>query len=218
MVTFIDGRPAKKMYKLFKCKEQNNDFENHKEVLRRRLKRALQWEIENKAILDIKITEHVFNRKSNPWKLPNLIIVDGGKGQLSSDYSVLKEFEESFWNNQIPFEVQMCALAKKEEELFLPNISQSILTDGPTRFLIQRVRDEAHRFANTNNQNARLKTATKSKLDEILGIGEVTKQKILKTFGSTENMVENLFKNQELVYELVGKSMIEKLKKHFGVI
>ncbi|MEI6728800.1 MAG: hypothetical protein WCK98_04110 [bacterium] len=215
MVTFIDGRPAKKLYKLFKCKEQNNDFENHKEVLKRRLKRALDWELEN---LQKHQADDGYKDKVNPWKLPNLIIVDGGKGQLSSDYSVLLEFALQFENHQLPFNVQMCALAKKEEELFLPNSSGSVLTQGPTRFLIQRVRDEAHRFAITNNQNARLKTATKSKLDQVKGVGQVTKQKILKTFGSTENMVESLFKNQELIYELVGKSITEKLKKHFGVL
>lgn len=214
MVTFIDGRPAKKMYKLFKCKEQNNDFENHKEVLRRRLKRALDWELEN---LQKQPVAGGSKQKINPWKLPNLIIVDGGKGQLSSDYSVLQEFAVLFQEHKLDFKVDMCALAKKEEELFLPDTPTAIFTQGPTRFLIQRIRDEAHRFAITNNQNARLKTATKSKLDEVKGVGEVTKQKILKTFGSTENMVESLFKNQELIYELVGKSITEKLKKHFGI-
>jgi excinuclease ABC subunit C len=213
MVTFIDGRPAKKLYKLFKCKEQNNDFENHKQVLRRRLKRAFDWELEQ-----AKNNQDQLKSKTNPWKLPDLIIVDGGKGQLSGDYEVLQEFESIFKANQLRFEVYMCALAKKEEEIFSPNFSDPVLTQGATRFLIQRIRDEAHRFAITNNQNARLKTATKSKLDEVKGIGQVTKQKILKTFGSTENMVESLFKNQELIYELVGKSITEKLKKHFGVI
>jgi excinuclease ABC subunit C len=225
MVTFYDGRPAKKMYKLFKTKEQNNDFENHKEVLRRRFQRALDWELEKRVKQEYLAEQQEYleanlNPKNdeNPWKLADLIIVDGGKGQLSSDLVILEEYRQIFRDNNLPFEVEICALAKREEEIFLPYNPEPVIVEGKTRFLVQRIRDEAHRFAITNNRNARLRTAKKSQLEEISGIGQVTKEKLLKTFGSVENIIDNLYKNQEIVYELVGQSIVEKLKKHFGII
>ncbi len=209
MVTFIDGKPAKKFYKLFKTKEQNNDFENHQEVLRRRFQRTLDWELENKV--NVKNTE-------NPWKLADLIIVDGGKGQLSADLTILEEFRAKFLENDIEFKVDICALAKREEEIFLPYNPTPVLVENQTKFLVQRIRDEAHRFAITNNRNARLKTAKKSQLEEISGIGQITKEKLLTAFSSVDNIVDNLYKNPELVYELVGKNITQKLKTHFGVL
>lgn len=205
MVTFIDGRPSRKMYKLFKTKEQNNDFENHKEVLKRRLQKALDFETNPSNTL-------------NPWKLPNLIIVDGGKGQLSGNVEILKHFKSEFEKLNLIFDVEICAIAKREEEIFLPKQQGAVIVEGQTKLLIQRIRDEAHRFAITNNRNARLKTAKKSQLDDIKGVGEKTKEKLLQTFGSTEAIVNALYKNPELVYELVGKNIVEKLKNHFGVI
>jgi excinuclease ABC subunit C len=206
MVKLIDGRPVNKFYRLFKCKEQNNDFENHAEVMRRRLKRGLEYKNGES--------------KDKAWKLPDLIIVDGGKGQLSSDYAVLQEFG-------LENEVAMVSLAKKEEEIFGVDMSiyggysfgreGGILLDGEIKFLVQRVRDEAHRFGVKNNRNARLKTISKSKLDDIEGIGDVTKNKLLKQFGSVENIVQNLYDNPELIYELVGKNIVGRLKNAFGV-
>jgi excinuclease ABC subunit C len=207
MVKLIDGRPVNKLYRLFKCKEQNNDFENHAEVMRRRLKRGLEYKNGQ--------------TKDKAWKLPDLIIVDGGKGQHSSDYKVLVEFG-------LENEILMVSLAKKEEEIFGIDMSMyngykfgregGLLLDGEIKFLVQRVRDEAHRFGIKNNRNARLKTIHKSKLDDIEGVGEVTKNKLLKQFGSVENLVQNLYDNPESIYELVGKNIIGKLKKAFGVL
>jgi excinuclease ABC subunit C len=222
MVTFYDGRPNKKMYKLFKTKEQNNDFENHKEVLRRRFQRALDWEIENvqkiQNAIESEETYQNITQKPNPWKLADLIIVDGGKGQLSSDLQVFDEYRQKFESSGIEFDVQVCALAKREEEIFLPYQSEPVIVEGNTRFLVQRIRDEAHRFAITNNRNARLRTVRKSQLEEITGVGTITKEKLLKTFGSVDNIIDSLYKNPELVYELVGKSIVQKLRKHFGII
>jgi excinuclease ABC subunit C len=229
MVVFVDGRPAKKFYKLFKTKEQNNDFENHQEVLRRRFERAFVWEKEHQSVQeseDMSIEEidldnlenHTFleSKKVNPWVLPDLIIVDGGKGQLSADLAILDEYKAKYASENMCFEVEMCALAKREEEVFLPNRSESVMLDGQTKFLVQRIRDEAHRFAITNNRNARLRTISKSRLDEIPGIGSVTKQKLLSTFGSIEGVVKSLDKNPELLYELVGKNVVNKLKEVFN--
>jgi excinuclease ABC subunit C len=209
MVTFIDGKPAKKFYKLFKCKDQNNDFENHKEVLKRRFERVL-GEAEN--------TVEKINLKKTGWELPDLIIVDGGKGQLSADLEIVENYQKIFKEKNLSFAVELCALAKREEEVFLPYRSNSIILENQTKFLVQRIRDEAHRFAITNNRNSRLKTAAKSQLDDVAGIGPKNKQKLLEVFGSVQNLTDNLFNNSELVYEVVGKSATTKLKKHFGVI
>ncbi len=223
MVTFIDGRPAKKFYKLFKCKDQNNDFKNHSEVLRRRLKRYYKWEEDNlQKNQHSKKEVSKFQQNNNPWQLPDLIIVDGGKGQLSSDAKILSEFN-------LLDQIELIALAKREEEIFVLNNKTDMLDSpkgqqggfllsGQAKFLVQRIRDEAHRFAIINQRKAKLKTASKSELDDIQGIGDKTKQKLLQTFGSTQNLVDTLYKNQELVYELVGKKLTEKLKNHFGVI
>ena len=207
MITFVDGRPSKKFYRLFKCPDQNNDFENHRLVLTRRLKR------------------HIDNPKNDGWALPDLIVVDGGKGQLDADYQALLSLG-------LESKLAMVSLAKKEEEVFLIDHNQvliklpnaklgsqgGILLDGQTKFLIQRIRDEAHRFAITNNRAARLKTATKSELDSIPGVGPKTKIKLLQTFGSAQAVAQALYDNRELVYELVGNSVTAKLKIHFGIL
>ena len=198
MVVFIDGLPVKKYYRLFKCPDKNDDFANHREVLTRRLNRALNL---NPDKID------------KTWQLPDLIIVDGGKGQLSSDIRILDEFKIKFNEQNTAFDVEICSLAKKEEEVFLPYLSESVRVTGNTRFLIQRIRDEAHRFAITNNRNARLKTASKSQLDEIAGIGPKTKQKLLSIFGSVSSIIDQLYKNPEIIDEAVGVKASEKLKK-----
>jgi excinuclease ABC subunit C len=236
MVVFKDGRPSSKDYRLFKTKEQNDDFANHKEVLTRRIKKYFEYQekidfkfnggisSENNSDQDLSIRdmssqdmsildgryEPVANGKVNPWELPDLIIVDGGKGQLSSDEMVLAEFN-------LLGKIEICSLAKKEEEVFLPNQNDPVLLEGQARFMVQRIRDEAHRFAITSNRNARLKTASKSQLDDISGIGPVTKQKLLATFGSVTEIATAIDKNPELIHELVGASVFSKLKKFFGV-
>jgi excinuclease ABC subunit C len=206
MVVFIDGRPSKRDYRLFKTKEQNNDFENHKEVLRRRFERCLKW-----------LEEHPGETDKNPWVLPDLIIVDGGKGQLSGDLEVLHEYKHIFIEKGFKFEVEVCALAKKLEEVFVPDQVEPYIFSGNSHFMVQRIRDEAHRFAITNNRNARLKEITHSELDEISGIGEKTKQKLLTVFGSKENIIKSLYSNRELVIETVGENIANKLKQHFAI-
>ncbi len=202
MIVFMDGKPNKKLYKLFKTKEQNNDFANHKEVLSRRLNRAL---------------EQIQTGVDKGWGLPDLIIVDGGKGQLSSDIEVLKEHYQIFKDNNLAFPVEICALAKEEELIFVPNNPDPIRLNGDTLALVQRIRDEAHRFAITNNRKARLRTIEKSALDDIKGVGSKTKIKLLTIFGSVANLADSLVNNPELVYEAVGKSVTQKLKDHFAV-
>lgn len=219
MVVFIDGRPSSKYYRLFKCPDQNNDFENHQLVMRRRLQKGLDF-----------MTGLTTDRG---WQLPDLIIVDGGKGQLSADYKVLYEMG-------LQDKVNMVSLAKQEEEIFspkqgLPTVPSfdfdpktfedyklgkegGLLTTGEMKFLLLRISDEAHRFAIKNNRNARIRSIKKSALDGISGVGEITKNKLLIKFGSSQNLVTNLYDNPEIVYELVGGNITEKLKAHFRVV
>lgn len=208
MVSFLDGRPAKKWYRLFKTKDQNNDFANMQEVLTRRIGRYF-----DSRAAKTKVAEQ-------GWDKPDLIIIDGGKGQLSSVMKAVEDILAGLTDEQkgeYKFDTEFCSLAKKEELIFLPGDPEPIALDGQTRFMIQRIRDEAHRFAITNNRNARLKTASKSELDDIKGIGKVTKQKALKTFGSVKGLVEALDKNQELVIETLGQKTTTLLKKHYGI-
>lgn len=197
MITFIDGRPAKKFYKLFKTKNQkNDDFANHREVLTRRLQRYVD---------SLNMTDDI----GNSWVLPDLLIIDGGKGQLSSDYSVLVDFN---LENSVP----ICSIAKRIEEIFSPHKEEPDIFTGQTLFLLQRIRDEAHRFAITANREARLKTASKSELDEIPGIGPITQRKLLQTFGSVKGIIETMDQNPMLLHELVGQKIVEKLKQRYG--
>lgn len=111
-------------------------------------------------------------------KVPDLIVIDGGKGQLSSAYS-------SLLSSPYGQQIAICSLAKKYEEVFIPKASKpiNITKDSPEGKLLQRIRDEAHRFAITKNRIDREKTAQKSLLDSISGIGGKTKKLLLQTFG-----------------------------------
>lgn len=207
MVTFVDGKPEKKLYRLFKAKDQNNDFENLKEVLGRRLKKAAE---------------------GRGWSLPDLIIIDGGKGQLSSVLDVLNNYHSNFVSESVlgnhlvenVGDLEVCSLAKNLEEVFVGSdngMFKKFVLEGQIKFLLQRIRDEAHRFAIKNNRKARLKTIQKSELDKIEGVGPKTKLKLLTTFGSIKNLVENLDNNPELVDDLVGSKITEKLRIYFGI-
>lgn len=134
---------------------------------------------------------------------PDLIVIDGGKGQLGVVTEVLKDY-----NLQIP----LVSLAKKEEEIFLPERKEpiSIEANSEISFLIQRLRDESHRFANTFNRDLRSKRMVTSKLDEIVGIGPKMKQQLLQRFGSVEGIKQA---GDGEIMGIVGKGMMLKLRK-----
>jgi excinuclease ABC subunit C len=144
-----------------------------------------------------------FQEDSSFKKTPDLLIIDGGKGQLSSALKALKKFGLS---------LPMISLAKREEEIFIPGQSQPIILEKnyPVLHLIQHIRDEAHRFAVTYHQNLRLKATTHSVLDTIAGIGPEYKVKLLRTFGSTEN-IQNA--STEELAAVVGKKNAERIKE-----
>jgi excinuclease ABC subunit C len=165
MVVFEDGRPAKQAYRRFKTKlgDRNDDFANMRDTLRRRFARSAAGE-------------------NDGWPVPDLVILDGGKGQLAEGVGALSDAGLL----QIP----IAALAKEREELFVPGRPDPIVLPARSQglFLVQRIRDEAHRFAVTYHQQLRGKRATKSILDEIQGVGPAKKRALLRKFGSVKGM------------------------------
>lgn len=140
-------------------------------------------------------------------KMPDLIVIDGGKGQLSSAVQVLKNIGIDNQN--------IIGLAKRLEEVFIPETSeaQSIPKTSSGLKLLQRVRDEAHRFAITFHRSLRSKRTLKSELESIPGIGKATAQKLLTEFGSVENIKKLAELNFEELQQRAGKKAAENIKK-----
>ncbi|MEA2515560.1 MAG: excinuclease subunit [Thermomicrobiales bacterium] len=170
MVVFEDGKPAKREYRRFTIKTVvgSNDFAMMKEVVRRRFRRAAEADEE---------------RQGKWTALPDLVIVDGGKGQLNAALEALEE---------VGMTVPIAGLAKENEELFLPGQPFPVVLprDSQALFLVQRVRDEAHRFAVSFHRDRRAKATVRSSLDEVKGIGPKRKQALIKHFGSVRAIKE----------------------------
>jgi len=183
MVVFAKGVPLKSDYRRFKIKTVagQNDYASLQEMLRRRFARANQ----SLSILEASDDDSDLGDKSSWALMPNLIIIDGGKGQLSAALEVLDEFK---LRESIP----IVGLAKQHEELFFPGRSESLMLprDSQGLFLIQRIRDETHRFGVTYHRKLRSKSATRSTLDDIEGIGPKRRQALMKQFGSLKAMRE----------------------------
>ena len=177
MVVFEDGRPRNDHYRHFKIKfvPGPNDFAMLQEVLRRRLERLESAQRREDA--DI-VGDRSFTSR------PDLILIDGGKGQLSAALEVL----ESVGYADIP----TFALAKEREEIFAPGRAEPIVQEknSPGMFLVQRIRDEAHRFAITHHRKVRSKKALTSPLDSVEGIGPTRKRALLRHFGSVQAIRE----------------------------
>ncbi len=182
-VVFIDGKPMKKMYRKFiiKTVDGPNDFKSMEEVIYRRYSRMIN--------------------ENNP--LPKLIIVDGGKGQLSSAVKSLKELK-------LYTKIPIIGIAKRLEELYYPNDSIPLYLNKKSETLkvIQNLRNEAHRFSLTFHKNRRSKDSLKSDLDIIPGIGEKTKLKLLRKFKSILQLKQV---RKEEIEDEIGKSKAKKL-------
>ena len=185
MVVFQGGRPAKGEYRRFRIRtvEGADDFASMAEVIRRRLERL----------------------KANDEKFPepDLILLDGGKGQLSA---VLPVFEELGVGSDLP-DIPVRSLAKRDEEVFQPGRPEPVLLErnSPELHLLQRVRDEAHRFANTYHRELRGRSMTASVLDELPGVGPERKKKILAHFGTPEAFLNASLEELEAVPGLPGR-------------
>jgi excinuclease ABC subunit C len=184
MVVFTQGAPLKKDYRRFNIQSvTNDDYGAMKEVLTRRLQRYLDSKGEEDGDQEKALAQVGRKIDSSFAILPDLLIVDGGKGQLAMAIEVLKAFDLSHV-------VPVVGLAKREEELFQPGRLGSILLDRRSEalYLVQRVRDEAHRFANTGHRKRRAKAGTASILDSIQGVGPKRRRQLLNRFGSLEDI------------------------------
>ncbi|MEN6522157.1 MAG: excinuclease ABC subunit UvrC [Anaerolineaceae bacterium] len=176
MVVFEQGVPNKALYRRFNIKtvQGPDDFASMEEVLNRRLNR---W----KTIQE----DESPGKKADPSfaLLPDILLVDGGKGQLSRAMKVLEKFG-------LMDKVKVAGLAKQQEELFMPDKPESILLPRNSQglYLLQRIRDEAHRFAITAHRNRRGKEGIASRLDAIPGIGPKKRKALLMQFGSIEGI------------------------------
>ncbi|NLE76794.1 MAG: excinuclease ABC subunit UvrC [Chloroflexi bacterium] len=177
MVVFVKGLPRKSEYRRFRIRtvEGANDYAMMKEVLTRRLQRAVEAAEPAQA-------DAPGARKDKDWKaLPDLVLVDGGQGQLGVALEVLDELH-------LRDQMQVAALAKQHEELFLPQTEAPLrLPEGsPGLFLLQRIRDEAHRFAVTYHRALRARRTLISQLEDVPGIGPQKRKQLLRQFGSLE--------------------------------
>jgi len=186
MVVFQGGRPAKDQYRRFRVKsvEGADDFASMAEVIRRRLER-------------LKSGDEKFAQA------PDLILLDGGKGQLSA---VVPVFEELKVGEELP-DIPLRSLAKRDEEVFEPGRPEPVVLerDSPEMHLLQRVRDEAHRFASTYHRKLRSTEMTRSVLDELPGVGPTRKKKILEHFGTPEAFLGASLEELEAVPGLPGR-------------
>ena len=187
MVYFLDGKSYKKFYRHYKIKSKKtpDDVAMMKEVIRRRYNMLLQKNLE----------------------LPDLILVDGGKGQLNAGVSVLN----SLGLDGIP----IIGLAKKLEEIYIPNKKHPIVlpNNSPILKLFQQIRDEAHRFAVRLHKKQREKRIKGSILDDIKGVGPATRNKLLKHFGSVNNIKTAKF---EELSPIIGKKLAEIILKELN--
>jgi excinuclease ABC subunit C len=188
IVVFRDAKPSKKDYRHFNVKtvEGPNDFATMQEAVYRRYKRMLEEE----------------------QTLPQLIIIDGGKGQLSSALSSLKKLG-------IDKKVTVIGIAKRLEELYYPNDSLPLYLDkkSETLKIIQQLRDEAHRFGITFHRKKRDQGTLKTELEEIEGIGKATADKLLQKFKSVKKIREA---NTEELGTVLHKKQIMALHAHFN--
>ena len=141
-------------------------------------------------------------------EMPDLLVIDGGKGQLSSCQEILKEFG---------MDIPMISLAKRIEEVFLPNRSDPVLLrPGSAELkLLQRIRDEAHRFAITFHRNVRTKAQTHSELEEIKGLGSKKIQTLLNAFGSIEE-IKKASIEELCILPGIHEALAHEIKNHFA--
>nr|MBA2349087.1 excinuclease ABC subunit UvrC [Solirubrobacterales bacterium] len=195
MVVFEGGAPKKSDYRRFTIRGLTDgvpdDFAAMEEVLSRRMK---QWSAQQD------LSPHDPNRNESFAALPNVVVIDGGPGQLAAGVRALEEFRERG--------VAVISLAKRIEEVFLPERRAPILLahDTPELQLLQRVRDEAHRFAITHHRERRDKAMTSSIIDGLPGIGPTRKRVLLKHFGSPEAVMSASRDQLEAVPGLPGKT------------
>ena len=214
-VVFIDGIPSKQHYRKYKIKDPNvfighsDDFASIYEVILRRFKKWSRFKESGGdfSILNDKTNSKLDNELLSDW--PDLIMIDGGKGQLNAAIKALKELN-------LEEEVTICSLAKKNEEIFIPGFTKSLDTDENQKgvLLLRRVRDEAHRFALSFHRDKRSKRMNRSQLSQISGLGPSRIRELLEHFKSIDAIriasKEDLSKVKGL-----GKNSVNDIYEYF---
>ena len=213
MVTFVDGVPARGLYRKFKIRTvENNDFASMYEVLTRRFRRAN------------KIGAAANEGEDPAWARPDLLVIDGGKGQLGMAVAALTDLGVPLGGDH---GVEVIGLAKERDleagsapdRIYRRNVKDSIplRSNSPELYMLARIRDEAHRFANTFHRDRRSKATLTSELDTIPGIGATRRQRLLKHFGSVRAIrqatVEDLAKAPGM-----NKAAAEAIMKYFATV
>jgi excinuclease ABC subunit C len=193
MVVFEDGKPRSGEYRRFRIKTVTgpNDFASHQEVLRRRFRTVR--------------TGEEGSEEERRWAMPDLVILDGGKGQVSAG----KETLDALGLHDLP----LAGLAKEREELFLPDRPDPIVlaATSPALYLVQRLRDEAHRFAITYHRGLRARRAVRSAFDDLPGVGPKRKRELLKVFGSIKR-VRDAPVEQIAAVPGISRALAERIK------
>ncbi len=215
-VVFIDGIPSKQHYRKYKIKDPNvfvghsDDFASIYEVIHRRFKKWSRFKKSGGdfSILNDKTNSKLDNELLSDW--PDLIMIDGGKGQLNAAIKALKELN-------LEEEVTICSLAKKNEEIFIPGFTKSLDTDENQKgvLLLRRLRDEAHRFALSFHRDKRSKRMNRSQLSQISGLGPSRIRELLEHFKSIDAIriasKEDLSKVKGL-----GKNSVNDIYEYFN--
>src|SRR5918999_874315 len=238
MVVFIDGKPEPREYRRFRIRSGDtpDDFRMMAEVLRRRFSRVARLRNETGALslaavgadeapegeredgeqLDLDPAAGPIDedaaaraRRDAAWTVPDLVIVDGGKGQLSAAVGALTDLGIT--------DVPLTGLAKRVEELYVPDRSAPVVLPRRSQalYLVQRIRDEAHRFAITYHRDVRGKRALRSELDDIAGIGPGRKKALLKRFGSVRRIKEASV-DEVAATPGISRDLAERLKAHLA--
>ena len=193
MVVFEDGKPRSGEYRRFRIRTVSgpNDFASHQEVLRRRFRMTR--------------TGDEGAEEARRWAMPDLVIVDGGRGQVSAAMEVLDELGLH--------DLPLAGLAKEREELFVPGRPDPVVLPptSPALYLVQRLRDEAHRFAITYHRNLRAKRSVRSAFDDLPGVGPKRRRELLKVFGSVKQVREAPVE-QIAAVPGIGRSLAARIK------
>ncbi|HET8844583.1 MAG TPA: helix-hairpin-helix domain-containing protein, partial [Ktedonobacteraceae bacterium] len=236
MVVFEAGRPKNSEYRRFKIKtvEGANDFASHQEVLRRRFRKAAaqqeaELEAETSAALDKTSqksdeepaeildgnNEKPEGEMQHDWALPDLVIIDGGRGQLNAAMEVMHELRLDIPTIGVAKEEGSHSKLTTAEEIYIPGAADPISLPRSSQglYLLQRIRDEAHRFSITYHRKLRSEKTFKSLLDEIPGIGPKRKKALMQHFGSVKAISAASVDELSSV-DGMTRDVAEKIKEH----
>lgn len=204
MVVFENGQPKKSDYRKFKInvKQTPDDFAMMREILRRRFRHSSTSPFPSPGLGRAAPSEVEGRERSKAWPLPDLIVIDGGRGQLNAALEVLKVKS---------LKLKVIGLAKKLEGIYLPEKKEPLRLpeDSPALHLLQRLRDEAHRFAIAFYRGRHRKEMTRTILSEIPGIGPVIRKKLLSKFGSVSGIRQA---SLEALAQIAGPEVAKRLK------